>query len=413
MEPVRRRLAELELALHVGSRTVDDEVAGTSRVAGTGTRRWRAVRRVRGGGAAGPLLVALATFVIGGVAYPREFTVFDFNSVVSTAAPIVLLATGMTFVLLAGEIDLSVGSLMSLASVMLATWMNGQNNRETVVIVATVGSCAVIGALNGILVVLGKIPSFIVTLSMLFIIGGINLVWTNGSPPSGLAPSFVSLALAGHGILTTGAGIIVVTPVLASLVLSRTRLGRSLYLIGSNQRAAINTGIPSGLFVTSAFAISGACAGLAGTYATSYSGSGQTTLGSGMELTAIAAAVIGAVSLFGGRGTAVGAAAGGLILALLFNILLLAGTSAQIQPVATGVVLIAGSFAYNRSTSSSPNWLKDLLRLRRVWRVGRAGQTSPEEAPESARLVDLDGSGSDSREEVMSSEHGTQRQLGS
>ena len=367
--------------------------------------RWSLRRSVRAGGAAAPLLVAVATFLIGGAAYPREFTVFDINSIVSTAAPIVLLATGMTFVLLAGEIDLSVGSVMSLASVMLATWMGGQNSREATIILATAASCAAIGVVNGVLVVLGRIPSFIVTLAVLFIIDGINLVWTNGSPPNGLAPSFVSLALAGHGLLTTGLGIIVITPLLASLVFVRTRLGRSLYLLGSNRRAAANAGIPSGLFVVSALAISGLCAGLAGTYATSYSGSGQTTLGSGMELTAIAAAVIGAVSLFGGRGTALGAAAGAMILSLLFNILLLAGASAEIQPVATGIVLVIGSVAYNRRGASSASWVRDLLRLRRMLRLGSAPRPTAEEAREAGESPARQGAGRDEREEVMSSDY--------
>jgi ribose transport system permease protein len=320
------------------------------------------MRRAIREGAARPAVVAVVIFVFGAVFYPSSLTVFDLNSTISTAAPIVLLALGMTFVLLAGEIDLSVGSVMSLASILLATWMGGRDALILPTILLTLAACVGIGLVNGLLTVYARIPSFIVTLSTLFILGGLNLFWTNGSPPNNLAPSFLQLAIDSKGVLSSGLVVILAATLLAAIGLAKTRFGRHLYLIGSNRRAAYNTGVPIGMSLIGAFVLSALCAGLAGTYATSYAGSGQTSLGTGMELTAIAAAVVGGVSLFGGRGTPAGATVGALILALLFNLLLIAGASADLQPIVTGIVLILGSLAYNR-TANSGHWLKALSSL--------------------------------------------------
>ena len=320
------------------------------------------IRRSLYEGAARPAAVAAIIFVLGAILYPRSLTVFDLNAVVSSATPIVLLALGMSFVLLAGEIDLSVGSTMSLTSIMLATWMGGRSGRVAPTILLALAVCAGVGLVNGLLTVVARIPSFIVTLSTLFVIAGLNLLWTNGSPPNNLAPTFPTLAIASKWLLSTGLVVIVVATLLATGVLNRTTFGGSLYLIGANRRAAHNTGVFIGRSVVVAFVVSSLCAGLAGVYATSYAGSGQTSLGAGMELTAIAAAVIGGVSLFGGKGTAAGACMGALILALLFNLLLLAGASSDVQPVVTGIVLLLGSLAYNRGAGSGggANWVRSL-----------------------------------------------------
>lgn len=307
----------------------------------------------------GPMFLALVLVIVGIVIFPQFHTAFNINSVISSATPIVLLAIGMTFVLIGGEIDLSVGSTMSLASVMLATLMNGKNGNIVPTMVATMAVCACVGLVNGILITIIGIPSFITTLAMLFILDGVNLVWTNGSPPSGLAPAFVNLALAGTGLLSTGLIIIIAAMALFSVLLSRTVTGRSLYLIGSNARSAKNCGIPVKSVTLRSFMTSSVCAGLAGIYATSYTGSGETFLGSGLELTAIAAAVIGGVSLFGGKGTAVKATMGALILALIFDLLLLGGASSELQPIVTGIVLLTGVVLYSRHIMQA-NWVKAL-----------------------------------------------------
>lgn len=327
----------------------------------------------------GPVLLAIVLAAIGFSVFPQFRTVFNVNSVISSATPIVFLAIGMTFVLIAGEIDLSVGSTMSLASVMLATLMGGKNGNIVQTIAVTLVACTCVGLINGILITVIRIPSFITTLAMLFILDGINLVWTNGSPPSGLAPAFTNLALAGTGLLTTGLVVIVAASYVSAIVLSRTVIGRTLYLIGSNSRSASNCGIPVKLVILRSFMISGLCAGLAGVYATSYTGSGETFLGSGMELTAIAAAVIGGVSLFGGKGTAVNAVMGALILAVIFDLLLLAGASSELQPIVTGIVLLIGVILYSRRG------------IRTSW-LGRAlHHILPKRNPHTSMTADIKG----------------------
>lgn len=308
----------------------------------------------------GPAVLVILLVGFGLVALPQFRTIFNINSVISSAAPIALLAIGMTVVLLTAEIDLSVGSVMSLASVMLATLMEGKNSEMVPTIAITLVACTFVGLINGILTVFVRIPSFITTLAMLFIIDGINLVWTNGSPPSGLAPRFTNLALAGKGIFTTGLLVTVLATYVSVILLNRTLTGRTLYLIGSNSRSAHNSGLPVKLVVLRAFMISGLCAGLAGIYATSYTGSGETFLGTGMELTAIAAAVVGGVNLFGGKGTTLNAVFGAFILAVIFDILLLIGAPSEVQPIVTGIVLVIGVVFYSRSEKAT-TWIQKML----------------------------------------------------
>lgn len=351
------------------------------------------IRRSLREGAARPAAVVVVIFLLGAVLYPRSLTVFDVNSVVSSAAPIVLLALGMTLVLLTGEIDLSVGSTMSLTSIMLSTWMGGQAGREATTILLALAVCAGVGMVNGLLTVVARIPSFIVTLSTLFVIAGLDLLWTNGSPANNLAATFATLAVAAKGIFSSGLVVIVVATLVVTGVLSRTTFGRSLYLIGANRRAAHNTGVFVGGSVIAAFVGSALCAGLAGAFATSYAGSGQTTLGAGLELTAIAAAVIGGVSLFGGMGTAAGACMGALILAMLFNLLQLAGASSDLQPVVTGIVLLLGSLVYNRGARNA-NWVRALRHVAGV-ALGSARRARPAAAG-GLPHVDAPPSGPDS-----------------
>jgi ribose/xylose/arabinose/galactoside ABC-type transport system permease subunit len=201
---------------------------------------------------------------------------------------------------------------------------------------------ALVGGVNGTLSTKLGIPSFIVTLAMLLILQSINLVWTSGAPASDLAPAFAVFATMRFVGVPVGAVLLVLIVILAWFMLSRTVLGRRFLAVGSNPDAARVAGVDVGRARLWAFILSGLCAAAAGAFYTSYVGSGQSWLGSGMELTAIAAAVIGGVDLFGGRGTAVGAVGGALLLAVIFNLLIIAGVPAAYNPVVTGLLLLAG-----------------------------------------------------------------------
>ncbi len=286
--------------------------------------------------------VVVALAIVGLVAYPEFGTVQNFGNMVTQAVPVALLAIGVSFVLIAGEIDLSVGSLVSLVSVMIANWMAAQDNMIVPVLCAVAFFGALVGVMNGVLTTRLGIPSFITTLAMLLILQSANLVWTAGAPASDLAPAFAGFAGSSWGGVPVGAPILVFIVFAGWFILYRTVLGRRLFLVGSNPRAAHVAGLNVGGARLQAFVLCSFLSAAGGTFLTSYVGSGQSWLGSGMELAAIAAAVIGGVDLFGGRGTATGAVGGAVLLTLIFNLLIIAGVPAAYNTVVTGVILLVG-----------------------------------------------------------------------
>lgn len=316
----------------------------------------QALRRLRFGGVYAILVVIL---VLGSLLYPGVLTAVNLANVITQAVPLGLTALGMTLVLLTGEIDLSVGSLISIVSVICANGMEARNALIAPVILAAAGAGVAVGLVNGLLTTRLGIPSFIVTLAMLLILQGINLVWTSGGPSSTLAPAFGHFSALTAGPLPVGALVLAAGTAVIWTILNRTVAGRAFHMVGGNPRAAFIAGIPLARMRTLAFILSGLFAALAGMFETSYVGSGQSWLGSGMELTAIAATVIGGTSLFGGRGSAAGALGGALLLTVIFNLLVISGVPAAFEPVATGAILLVGVAMYQSPDHRS---LRDALR---------------------------------------------------
>jgi len=320
-------------------------VSGSSECPIRGVQFAEVIRR----GAVYVVLVLL--IVAGALSYPSFLSAQNIGNIATQAAPIILAALGMTFVLLPAEIDLSVGSLISIVSVIVANGMQGRDSLVLPVLILALLAGAFTGLVNGVLTTGLRIPSFIVTLAMLLILQGINLVWTAGAPSSTLAPSFNGLT--GREVLAIPVGVYVVVAAMlvVHFVLKRTYVGRLLFLIGSNPRAVHIAGIAVAPIKTLAFVLSGVLAACAGIFLTSYVGSGQSWLGAGMELTAIAATVIGGTDLFGGRGSAAAAVGGGLLLTVIFNLLIFMGVPSEYDPVATGAILLAGIGIYLASES--------------------------------------------------------------
>lgn len=294
------------------------------------------------------LVCVLGTFV------SAEFLRKDnIDVIITQTVPLALVALGQTFVIFTGNIDLSVGSLLSLASVIVGETMGGSNARMVPVIVLALLFGAGVGTVNGLLVSTVRIPSFIVTLAMMLVLDGVNLVWTNAGPASNLTADF-RLISEGHigplpsGVLTLAVGVIV-----AYWIAARTPLGRMFLAVGSNRRAAEISGVRIHRVVIAGFVLSGIFAAAAGVFFTAYVGESQSFVGKGMELSAIAAAVLGGTSLFGGRGSVVGSVGGALLLTIVYDLLILAGLSPPYQQISTGVILIAGTLMYVRARSAS------------------------------------------------------------
>lgn len=249
-----------------------------------------------------------------------------------------ILAIGVTFCIITGGIDLSVGSILAVSGVVVAKFAVAGNVAVGILLALVVGFF--MGAINGLLVIKLKLVPFIATLAMMGIGRGIVLIISKGAPISNMPDS----------IRYIGRGRIVGVPVpvllmvamiaLGFYILTYTKLGRSLYCVGGNVEATRLSGINVQKVMFSAHAWSGLMAGLAGIVMTARLNSAQPTAGDGYELDAIAASVIGGVSLAGGEGNAIGVFLGALIMGVLRNGLNLMNVSANWQRVAIGLVLI-------------------------------------------------------------------------
>lgn len=248
-----------------------------------------------------------------------------------------VIATGMTFVILTGGIDLSVGSILgfsgAVAAMMLASGVDSLIAIPTALVVGLIA-----GGLNGVLISKGKLQPFIVTLATMTMLRGATLVFTDGKPiGTGFEANSKLFAWFGNGYvlgIPVPIIVIIVTFLVALFVLTQTKIGRYVYALGGNEEATKLSGISTDKVKIFVYAISGMMAALAGIIITSRLSSAQPTAGSGYELDAIAAVVLGGTSLAGGTGTIVGTMIGALIIGVLNNALNLMDVSSYFQMLA-------------------------------------------------------------------------------
>ncbi|MGX5790422.1 ABC transporter permease [Staphylococcus equorum] len=252
-----------------------------------------------------------------------------------------LIAFGMTFVILTGGIDLSVGSTLALSSAMVAILMvSGVDS-----IIALLLGCifgAVLGAVNGLLITLGKMAPFIATLATMTLFRGLTLVITDGNPITNLNGSY-AFQLFGRGYflgIPVPAVTMFVTFIILYILLHKTVFGRQTYAMGGNEKAAFISGIKVNKLKIMIYSLAGLMSAMAGAILTSRLNSAQPTAGMSYELDAIAAVVLGGTSLTGGKGRILGTLIGVLIIGVLNNGLNLLGVSSFYQQVVKGVVII-------------------------------------------------------------------------
>lgn len=284
------------------------------------------------GALVGLVVVAVAMFI----ATPDFLTTRNLLNIGVQAAVVAILAFGMTYVIVAAGIDLSVGSVAALSAVG-AGWIVGAGMPGFLGLVAgpLVGLLA--GLVSGLAVAYGKLPSFIATLAMLSVARGLTLVISGGRPIS--MPEEINWLGGQLGPIPTPIIVMLVMFAITSFVLNRTVFGRSLYAIGGNEEAARLSGLPVKRLTASVFALSGLFAGVAGMVLAGRLGSAQPQAAAGYELDAIAAVVIGGASLAGGQGKATGTLIGALVLAVIRNGLNLLNVSSFWQQVVIGLVI--------------------------------------------------------------------------
>ncbi len=257
----------------------------------------------------------------------------NFEVILQNSAVQCVVAIGMTFVIIIGSIDLSVGSNMALVGTLSAL---ASNHIGGAAFFLTPLLGALVGLVNAVIFVYGRIPSFVVTLGMLSVARGLVLVIGHGWP---VPIPFYGL-FADIGIPPVPISIVLALALVASFVLMKMAFGRYVYAIGGDEDKSRELGLPVDRIKLIVFVISGAMAGLGGGILTSEIGSGSPTMGTGFELTAISAVVIGGTSLTGGRGSILGTIVGSLVMSTLANGLIILGVETNVQIVLTGVVLV-------------------------------------------------------------------------
>jgi ribose transport system permease protein len=258
----------------------------------------------------------------------------------------------VTFVIISGGIDLSVGTMMTLTAVTAGLVLTNLGMPLPIGILAAIAAGAFMGAVSGVVIAKLKIPPFIATLGMMQIARGLALVFSGAKPiyfndtPSYslLSPeSTISKLIPGVEI-PNGVMIMFIVAIIASIVLNRTIIGRMIFALGSNEEAARLSGINIDNWKILTYAICGGICGIAGLIVSSRLNSAQPALGLGYELDAIAAVVIGGTSLAGGRGTVMGTIIGAFIMSVLTNGLRVMGVLEEWKIVVTGVIIIVAVF---------------------------------------------------------------------
>ncbi|MEU7838853.1 MULTISPECIES: ABC transporter permease [unclassified Nonomuraea] len=285
------------------------------------------------------LAILVSILVIGGL----ESSFFRYASLANLAvgaAFIGIIALGESILLLAGEFDLSVGAVAGLASVVGAKSMIATGGNIPIGVLAAVGTGLLVGAINAACVVLLRLPSFITTIGMQFIASGLATFITHGNPVYPLPAALTQFGLATPLNLSWMFFIFLGLGVLIDLGVRFTTNGRRLMASGGDPAVAAITGIRTGRVKAAAFLICSGIAALAGLLQMASQGVAQPTTGNGAELSAIAAAVIGGTSIFGGSGSPLGAMLGVLFLTIITVGVVVVGFGANWQSLAIGIILV-------------------------------------------------------------------------
>lgn len=289
----------------------------------------------------GPLLALIVLMIFVTVLNPGFISPHNILNLLRQVSTNALIAFGMTFVIITGGIDLSVGSTLALSSALTAG-MIVSGLDPILAMVAGVAVGFVLGAVNGLLITKGRMAPFIATLATMTIFRGLTLVYTDGNPITGIGDSFIFKYM-GRGYLfgiPFPVVLMLVCFALLFVLLHKMTFGRKTFAIGGNEKAAYIAGIKSDRIKIMIYAISGMMASIAGIIITSRLNSAQPTAGTSYEMDAIASVVLGGTSLSGGRGRIVGTLIGALIIGTLNNGLNLLGVSSFYQQVVKGIVII-------------------------------------------------------------------------
>ncbi|MEA3102316.1 ABC transporter permease [Caballeronia mineralivorans] len=322
----------------VSTQATDGQVAQQRR-----SRKWQLVQLLLQGDRPYALYFAFAILlVVFSLASPWFLSIDNFLNIGRQTALVSIIAIGMTFVIIARQIDLSVGSTLALSGMSAALAMAHIGDNWIIGAIAGIGTGALVGAINGLIITRLSIPSFLVTLGSLSAARGLALLVTTTKPVIITNDSFV--AIFGEGDIL-GVPVPIIWTVLAViagiLLLHYSVFGRQIYAAGGNPTAALYSGINIRRVTTLAFVLTGMLAGLAALVLSARSHAARPDVVQGLELDVIASVTLGGCSLFGGRGFVLGTLLGSLIIGTLNNGLVLLGVSSSLQLVIKGAIIVA------------------------------------------------------------------------
>lgn len=287
------------------------------------------------------LLGVLAALVAGaGILSPAFLQPGNLANILVQAAPLCIAVMGQMIVILARGLDLSVGSLMATVAVLTTAFETTSNAMALPIAACGLALAALIGFINGWLVVRRCVSPFLATLSMMIVLQGLRFAYTKGAPSGELPPLLRELGTGTLAGIPVSIALVAAIATAMSVLLHRTAFGRQVFIVGTNPRAADLVGIRSGRVTIACYAIGGLLSGTAGLVLIGYVGTVDNWVGRGYELDTIVAAVIGGVLLGGGAGSVLGALLGALILVVLFNIVLILGLPVELQLVIKGLVIV-------------------------------------------------------------------------
>lgn len=287
----------------------------------------------------GMVLALVVVLVIAAIVYPGIFSIANVQNMFGQSAPVGIVAVGMTFVILAGGLDFSVGAIFALSAVIYAMTADtlGLWGAAGAVLLASLAA----GVVNGVVINYLKVSPFVATLGTGSTYGGLAYIISNNAPQSPMNFNYDYLGISRWFGWPISAWMMVAIFIIGGFVLARTIYGQAVYAIGGNQEASRLSGLPVSAINGSTYVISAVCAGLGGMILSSRLGVGQADMGGTVSLDAIAVVVIGGTSLLGGEGTMWRTAIGLAILAVLTNVFDSLAVSTSYQLVIKGLIVVA------------------------------------------------------------------------
>ena len=294
----------------------------------------------------GVYLTLVILLIISALITPNMFEKETLAVMFRQCAQLGIIAIGQTLVMLVAGLDLSVGGVIVMTSMVVAEVSNGRNEMIPVAILLALIIGMLIGLANGLLITKRKVPPLVATLVMLFLVLGVQQAYTRGVP-SGFVPEALGLVNKSWGFLSIPLLLWIILNGLFLIILRRTSYGRRIYAVGSNPEAARLNGIPVNFIKISVYVLGSGLAVISGVILTGYVGYVDRFIATGLDLDSIAAAVVGGTSFFGGKGQLMGTIAGVMIIQILSTMVVLIGLDIETQFIIKGLVILAAVSLYS------------------------------------------------------------------